>query len=580
MSSESKLQTFLDWSVNNGSRIDERLQFKWTSSAGVTCYAQKTIGIETKPLISVPKKLLITNELARKHFTFMDKQLPTSNLNALTQLYLSHLKFNLDTSDKERDFFQPYLDILPLHMNQPYFWSSNELELLHGTDIFLKIKQNFSSLLEEFTELATILHIDVEDIPTSETVFTYIETHLNNLHSGNIQWNSFMAYLWSSSIFTSRAFPQLLIEPTIAREESSLAFLYPVVDLLNHKNDTNVKWEFEKDEERADFIFNETLKANDELFNNYGDKSKEELLLGYGFIPEDINPYDTSSLTLRLDENHISQARLLAKLPDVNLAADNCVQFSLSIKEPVPDSLFRLFGYLSKLKSENTLTSRSILEGSDELLTILTSKLDQLKNKGAISNSSKNCSPEIIRMVKNYFNSQRRIFQASIDFLPRFQKTILKKCAKECLSFKTIYKMDKRFSNSLLLSFGVVNFEDLIKKGYLKQALLLWIVRISNKDEYKDDNKFLNSSFHFLGIAECFQDVSSSIVIEKKDVMEYMSFYKSLFPMLGEKIPEVFDKGNWGLKQFIIADTVLDRLVWIRKLNQEPIFLKKQHLQL
>ena len=169
-------------------------------------------------------------------------------------------------------------------------------------------------------------------------------------------------------------------------------------------------------------------------------------------------------------------------------------------------------------------------------------------------------------MIKLYYQDNKKILNATTEKLSVLQKKIYSNNKEFSLSFKTIFKNDKIFANSLLLVFGAINYEDLITKDCLNDALLLWIVKLIN-DKSNNQGGFIKQTF---------KEVSDSIVIEKEDVMEFLPFYKKYFPNLSERIPEIYSVGDWGIRQFIVADTAIDRLVWIRKSNKEPIFLMKK----
>lgn len=176
-------------------------------------------------------------------------------------------------------------------------------------------------------------------------------------------------------------------------------------------------------------------------------------------------------------------------------------------------------------------------------------------------------------MLKLYLTSHRKLLNKSIEQLARKQKQIIQTIpANNMISFKSIFKSDKMFANAMLLRFGVIKFEDLVTKNCLNKALMLWIVRVANQNSLERKLEYSVPDF----ILKTFEDVASTIVVQKEDVTEYMSFYKELFPHLSQKLPDVFGKGDWGIKQFIIADTVIDRIVWIRKTNDEPFFIKKE----
>lgn len=567
MSSEEQLKEFLSFCKQNGANIDQRIAFKVTPSAGITAIANSAIKTQDS-LISVPKKLLITRELAEEEFGVKNASVSNGNPNALLQLYVAKMKFE----PTAKPFHKPYIDILPSTLDQPYFWNSKELGLLKGTDLYLLLKENLRRNIKEWAELLANVNIDpfdgevYEQLKASETfdVLNYV-CEYREKHS-EIPWNSFAAYLWATGIFTSRAFPRLVIDEHCSNLNE--AFLYPVVDLLNHKNDTQVKWTFEQD--NVCFRTSETLKEGDEVSNNYGEKSSEELLLSYGFIQEN-NQYDRTRLTLRLDGETIEQALTgnLGLTKD-NVVANDCAQFVITADEPMPNAVANFFGYLCKLKSEAEVTLRSFLEGQDELRAILVQKVEFFRTRSKISPADcAGCHSNVIQLIKKYMNSEKKLYNGSLEALQKTQKEVLKKNSALMVSFKSIFKMDRKFANSLLLAFGVVKYDDLVTKNRLRESLLLWIVRVANRDSYPQKFEYTVPQFIF----DTFQEVSGSIVIERNDVAEFIDFYKKLFPGLTDKIPEVFSPGNWGIRQFIVADTVMDRLVYTRKLTQEPFFI-------
>lgn len=559
-----KLQACIKWAQSNGAFVDERLEFRYAASSGFSAHVKSSVATN-QPLIQIPENLLITNDNARKAFEVGTDAVEKDHPNALLQLYVAKLKFQ----DGAGSFFQPYIDLLPLQLEQPYFWDSGDLELLKGTDIHLVMRQYLPKLLQEWLSTLQKLGIAASEDSTdlnipNKDLLEYLETYRKENHA--ISWNSFAAYVWAAGIFASRAFPKIALnDRCISINE---AFLYPIVDLLNHKNDTKVKWTFQ--DGQMCFVTEESLKSGDELFNNYGDKSNEDLLLNYGFV-QDNNQYEDARLTLRLEEHLLTGAIQIGVALRNERVANNCVQFKLTKKFILPENLVQLFAYLHKLKSEDVINLRNTLEGTDGLQSILMQKVEFFRNRTKVDVSNKRR-----QMLRKYCDSQRKMFQASLESLQKRQKDIVKSNSSLMTSFKSIYKRDKKFANSLLLVFGVTKFDDLISKECTRDALLLWMVRIANKDAYPSKLEFEVPPF----IYDTFQEVSSTIAIERDDVMEMMPFYKRMFPSLSEKIPEVFAAGNWGIRQFIVADTAMDRLVWTRKLTQEPFFVKKQPIAL
>ncbi|CAI4500888.1 BAK_1a_G0022710.mRNA.1.CDS.1 [Saccharomyces cerevisiae] len=579
MITQTELDNCLQWAQNNGAFIDPKISFRITEDAGVSAFVNEKFSPKPdQALIRVPETLLITSQQALSEFSQAANE--RSLLNSVTQLYLSKLKFGTDAVHL-KSFYKPYLDVLPLHLPQPYFWSTDEVSNLHGTDVYLTMRDTLNKLVKEWRMLFQALSIEhssqdkqflslfQENKDSAVVPLEQFCAHINGCKLEDSEWNSFVAYLWSYCIFNSRAFPRVILGRA-GTDSTNLneGFLYPIVDLLNHKNDVPVRWEMNEQNELCFMSQTTTFSAQDELFNNYGNISNEKCLLNYGFW-DSSNKYDFSRLTLKL------ASTLVSGLPvDFNKSGNfvtddgetTILQFSLKTSEPLPPSLLALFAYLSKLKSEETPTVRSVLEGIDQLTSVVSQRLLFYKNFKIKTTSTQKLRPHVIKLIKLYYQDNKKILNATTEKLSVLQKKIYSNNKEFSLSFKTIFKNDKIFANSLLLVFGAINYEDLITKDCLNDALLLWIVKLIN-DKSNNQGGFIKQTF---------KEVSDSIVIEKEDVMEFLPFYKKYFPNLSERIPEIYSVGDWGIRQFIVADTAIDRLVWIRKSNKEPIFLMKK----
>ncbi|SCU77329.1 LAME_0A00716g1_1 [Lachancea meyersii CBS 8951] len=556
--SSNALQQCIKWAQNNGAYIDERLEFKYDQLTGVHATAQAPI-TSSDALLKIPNKLLLRRQLAEDHFG--KKFNADVNPNALLQLYVAKLKF--DGSCQESTFFKPYLDLLPnpQDINSPYFWTAQELGALKGTELLIKTRRNLKKLIGEWFDVVTSLKA-VDDQDTQFYLHSSSSVDPTDLFSRNENpnWHSFEAYLWATYIFSSRAFPEMIFSNANV-ENINQAFLFPIVDLLNHANGKIVSWREDPDNNAVNFSTGEKLAAGDELFNNYGDKSNEELLIGYGFAITE-NQFDSATLTLRLPQNQLSSLEVMGlRLSDIS-ATDSSVNFPLSCQTPLPVELIKLFGILNKLTSEEVPTIRSTLEGITQLSGIMDQKLAFFKGAFKLKVSMGNAQRS--KAAKVYIAGQKRIYQEASDCIRKYQKKLVKEAKP--ISFKTLFKTDTVFVNSLTLTFGVTKYEDLVYKGLLQQALLIWIVRSSNGGTSNTVPEFIVTTF---------QDVTNTIVVDKDDVQEYLPFYKSLFPQITTKIPEVYGKGDWGIKRFIVAGTVIDRLVWTSPVSQEAFFFEK-----
>lgn len=572
----SKLADLTTWAAAEGVRINSCVEFDSDTRSGV--FAQVKAPVSGEKLISVPRSVTLTGDYAQKAFEELADD--EDNVNAKLQLLLAKLKFDkedtvvgdLNLSAK----FKPYIDFLPdsgVDTKSPYFWTMEEKELLDGTDAHIFMKRRFLDSLKEWKKFATRLYeLDPGAYPQLKDELLEYEAfkmgpvggvavnYLLNIKP--ISWTSFTAYLWSSAIFTSRAFPYVLFDKSA---KPNAAFLLPIVDLLNHENGAKVRWTVENDQ----FVFNSLvpLDAGMKLNNNYGDKSNLDLLLGYGFVINH-NDYETATLTLQVDESVVNGALAYGvKLPEDR--SDSGINFVLSKKEPLPESLLFFFGYLSKLSSERRGTTvRMRLEGISQLRAIIQTKSNSLKKLEVVPGT--NVDAERAAIIKQYRNTQKGIFQKTIEECDSQEKSLLK--THKPFSFKTAMKQDTRFFNALLLTLGLRTYDDIVANNMLDHYILLWIMRIANKDKLPKEDQANLPQF----IYDTFMDVKKTTTVDNDDVTEYLPLYESLFPSLCQKIPEVFGEGEWTLNNMVFAGTVSDRLVYKRTVNNEVFFVERK----
>ncbi|KAJ9655114.1 hypothetical protein H2198_005970 [Neophaeococcomyces mojaviensis] len=111
-------------------------------------------------------------------------------------------------------------------------------------------------------------------------------------------------YRWASTIFGSRSFTSQVLHGTTPADlasrigryhpnhsmlkklfEDRFAVLLPLMDVLNHKPAARVEWQGEHDLVALQIL--EDYTSGQEVFNNYGPRDNEGLLMSYGFVLED-----------------------------------------------------------------------------------------------------------------------------------------------------------------------------------------------------------------------------------------------------------------------------------------------------
>lgn len=119
---------------------------------------------------------------------------------------------------------------------------------------------------------------------------------------GSYTWE---LYRWAASMFGSRGFSSVVLSDTIPSEQAQFAatqggrvdpvvrevfderfaVLLPLLDILNHKSRAKIEWQ-----PRTSYVGLQVLEnyhSGEQIYNNYGPKDNESLLLSYGFVTED-----------------------------------------------------------------------------------------------------------------------------------------------------------------------------------------------------------------------------------------------------------------------------------------------------
>lgn len=302
MSCQLKVSNLLEWAKKNGATIDDGIEFRNSLADGIGAYKTKS-SFQYK--ISIPQELIISPAKASHHFKTAKNQRYSNN--GLLKMYLAHLKF----SHLGVGFYQPYIDSLPIGSSMPdspLIWTSEQKKLLQGSNLGGSLGLKLVSLVHEWGEFVTdsqwydyfrqlSLEKQLKHVESDE-----FESRTRKLaeNGENILPEDFEGYLWAHLIMTSRSFPYSIVSPDSKAGE---AVLLPIIDLLNHKPRHSVTWQFLDD---RFVITSENDESSDEIFNNYGAKGNEELLLGYGFVLPD-NELTSCPLRLKLPVDQIAE---------------------------------------------------------------------------------------------------------------------------------------------------------------------------------------------------------------------------------------------------------------------------------
>lgn len=595
---ERGLGEFLSWARESGAFLDSRIEFQYSKQKGYSALIHDFLSGDE--LIRIPKQMVIGPHLTEQYLQVINYAHSNSSFsnNEMTILLISKLAFDTSLNDNR---FKQYFEILPKDFNIPYFWNSNEIDLVNGTDLETIFKKNFSKLVTEWHGLMKQLIKDSLEEEFKQQILQDMKFYDDNiagislnsyngelyeyLNSENKSWTSFRNYLWSYSILTSRGLPYILLKNEITRSDIQKAILIPIIDLLNHKNDYKVKWNGLKESKGSHVSFQSFEKGDEfgELYNNYGDKSNLELLLGYGFVSEN-NKYDETSISLKLNSQELIKEALRYNIlmnqnnddEDENIRyLRDGINFKIRADEDLPSNLVNFFAILMQMGFERDvgISLRMQLNGITRLKQAIEGKILLLKRNFIMGPQVKS---GVYEVVKVYRNEQRKIFQNTLESLLKYEKNLLADNKAHLLSLKTILKNDVSFKSSLIKIFKVSSYEEILKKQIVNDVALLWIVTLS-KMKVSLCNPYFNTlirnqvNYIYSQIGE----VSKAIDVTDEDVDEYKPKVLSYISDVLQNWPDMFKNEIHFIQQYVIADTVFDRLSYSRPSNGELFLVQK-----
>ncbi|KAK6342629.1 hypothetical protein TWF718_008024 [Orbilia javanica] len=279
------LRELAEWVIRAGGYISDKLELYKDEKNGFSARIASgdagesgSIGEGPLTLVSCPTSLVFSLASPSPSFPSSFLECPSLSTHAKACFHLSqHLLL------KERGQFWPYIRLLPETFDTPLYFSDDEMERLAGTNLGAG-------------DVALRKHLWMEEWEAGRKL---LGEDGNAESARDYTWE---LYLRAATIYTSRSFPSKLvgIGATIFTDKNSsildgadFPVLIPLVDLLNHKPNTKIIWE----PTSTSFSLRtpENLVAGSQVFNNYGPKGNEELLMGYGFaIPE--NPTDSLAM--------------------------------------------------------------------------------------------------------------------------------------------------------------------------------------------------------------------------------------------------------------------------------------------
>lgn len=348
--SDSKMDTFLAWCKLNGAYGLNTLKQVVSSKNGMRTVITKDEIAAGQEFASIPCDMVLDgmvafqSELGRRVVAYLkdweekkEQEMPNRHRVLLLSFLVyerfqrKNNEFDLDKHGKvglsasagspnSPSAWFPYLAVLPESYDDPLHWPADEVTReLAGTNLAHYLVHREADLRSELEHAQKAVGDLFDD--------------------GVLDWKN---WLWANSAVYSRAFPGKWTPFSSAtREDGKTNFelgnpalepcglaLLPFLDMINHDPLAHVDWfsgtspssSVAPNEARVRFAHPSnspsSLPAGSEIFNNYGAKSNEEFLIGYGFVLAN-NAADTVRILVNdardRDPEFARKAKLLSK---------------------------------------------------------------------------------------------------------------------------------------------------------------------------------------------------------------------------------------------------------------------------
>ncbi|KAK9916904.1 hypothetical protein WJX75_008596 [Coccomyxa subellipsoidea] len=284
------------------------------------------MGSRSAALFNIPQHLLLHEGQAwtDRHYGRAFQQLKEEVGDALDRRWTLCLLLLIERARGVHSKWATYINVLPESYEDPMWWSEENLDILKGTRLEAAVEHYVKGL---------------EDLRVWRARLCTIQRELggvNVLEEEAGQWAmSETALKWAKSTVWSRSFN---IKSLGAAQKESIA-LIPVLDMLDHNPHQHVAWHTgSTGQDNFQFFTKSAIKKGDQLYSNYGHKSNEELLLGYGFVLEP-NTADYFSVSLGLEACSAAGRERAAMLRALLHRLGLQTEFYLTRAFPLPSTL-------------------------------------------------------------------------------------------------------------------------------------------------------------------------------------------------------------------------------------------------
>ncbi|KAF2159865.1 hypothetical protein M409DRAFT_70755 [Zasmidium cellare ATCC 36951] len=284
----ARSEAFISWLEQNGATISDKIELAdlRQQGAGRGVVATQDLA-EDEELFSIPRSSILTTETSTTPTDAL-QEIDDPWLSLIATIVLEYLKGTPSP-------WKPYFDILPENFDTLMFWTDDELKSLEGSAVVNKIGKEGAD--ETFTEqLIPVIGkvIKKESLPglsneqllalchrMGSTIMSYafdLENPAKNREDG-----------WEEDSSDGEG------------EEGAVLpkGMVPMADMLNADADRNNAKLF-YDDDKVVMKTLRTVKAGEELYNDFGSLPRADLLRRYGYVTENYAKYDVVEIPAEL----------------------------------------------------------------------------------------------------------------------------------------------------------------------------------------------------------------------------------------------------------------------------------------
>ncbi|KAG7905271.1 hypothetical protein KL906_005308 [Ogataea polymorpha] len=569
---QREVSDLIVWSQSNGCKISENIEFR-LSANGVSAFL-KNPELPSEPSVFVPTSMIISPRIAYCELELGESANPVIAL----KLLLCRWK-----SGREHQF-GPYIACLPLLRNigSPLAFSSEELTFLSGTNMYHGVLLKRKQLIAEYRKALSYLKVKnptkYEDYDQAQFFKTIMEETSNKCQYPP----SFAWFLWAHLIVTSRSFPYKLIDPEASNDS---VMLLPIIDLFNHKPRSKVTWV--PSSAGFELRLQGGADISGELFNNYGPKGNEELLMGYGFAIVD---NENEQLQLTIDVNGVCEKCLqmwqvpLLQLKEYtypvcddeastsNQSNPTSVVFLSNRSHILPDGLLELFASRCADLDDTHKTLKALLKGLSNLKSALDikfkQKLDKFQTfpstlKGTGYFESEEMMSSLQTSYENsciYRQSQLHLWLLLKRKLKNLEKELLKQYRSSIITIGDIMKKES-FMLDVATQLRIPLVKDVLS-SYDKEVLIrIWVLRVTEGAQSHFDTDWVKREF------------ASVSPVVRYDVSEVSQMYDDL-----KEFAQLLKLNSWSLESLTKADHVVMRNSYAKGSSKETVLIRPTSL--